>query len=69
MISSRLFLKSALAKSQFRRFAIVSRFTKDHEWVKYDTETKLAKVGITDYAQQQLGDIVFLDLPKQDDPT
>ena len=38
------------------------RYTKDHEWVAADGDT--ATVGITDYAQQQLGDIVFVDLPK-----
>ena len=36
-------------------------FTKDHEWI--DVEGDVATVGITDYAQGQLGDIVFVDLP------
>ena len=36
-------------------------FTKDHEWIDVDGET--ARVGITDYAQAQLGDIVFVELP------
>ena len=38
------------------------KYTKDHEWVKIDGAT--AKVGITDYAQQQLGDVVYVDLPE-----
>jgi glycine cleavage system H protein len=38
------------------------RFTKDHEYIRFDGEA--AVVGITDYAQAQLGDIVFVDLPK-----
>lgn len=38
------------------------RFTKDHEYVRLDGE--VAVVGISDYAQAQLGDIVFVDLPK-----
>jgi glycine cleavage system H protein len=38
------------------------KYTKDHEWVKIDGAS--AKVGITDYAQKQLGDIVYLDLPE-----
>jgi glycine cleavage system H protein len=38
------------------------RYTKEHEWVRVDGDT--AAVGITDYAQDQLGDIVYLDLPK-----
>ena len=37
------------------------RFSKDHEWVKVDGDT--ATVGITVYAQEQLGDVVFVDLP------
>ena len=37
------------------------RFSKDHEWVKIDGDT--ATVGITVYAQEQLGDVVFVDLP------
>lgn len=37
------------------------RYTKDHEWVKPAGET--ARIGISDYAQDQLGDIVFVELP------
>lgn len=36
------------------------KYTKDHEWVKVDGD--VATVGITDYAQDQLGDIVFVDI-------
>ena len=38
------------------------RYTKDHEWARLDGE--VATVGITDYAQAQLGDIVFVELPE-----
>ena len=38
------------------------RFTKDHEWIRLDGE--LAAVGITDYAQSQLGDVVYVELPE-----
>ena len=38
------------------------RFTKEHEWI--EVEGKTGKIGITDYAQNSLGDIVFVDLPK-----
>lgn len=38
------------------------KYSKEHEWVKIDGET--ARVGITDYAQDQLGDIVYVDLPE-----
>ena len=39
----------------------MKRYTKEHEWVALLGET--AKVGITDYAQRQLGDVVFVELP------
>lgn len=38
------------------------RYTKDHEWIRI--EGAVAVVGISDYAQSQLGDIVFVDLPE-----
>jgi len=38
------------------------RYTKEHEWI--EVEGKTAKIGITDYAQSSLGDIVFVELPK-----
>lgn len=38
------------------------RFTRDHEWVRFDGE--IAIVGITDYAQSQLGDVVYVELPE-----
>ncbi len=41
------------------------KYTKDHVWVKVDGDT--AKIGITDYAQDQLGDILFVDLPEEGD--
>ena len=37
------------------------RYTKDHEWVRLD-EDGLAAIGVTDYAQGELGDIVFVEL-------
>ncbi|WP_068080896.1 glycine cleavage system protein GcvH [Polycladidibacter stylochi] len=37
-------------------------FTNDHEWIK--VEGDIATVGITDYAQAQLGDVVFVELPE-----
>ncbi|HEX3739749.1 MAG TPA: glycine cleavage system protein GcvH [Terriglobales bacterium] len=38
------------------------KYTKEHEWLKSDGKT--ATIGITSYAQDSLGDIVFVDLPK-----
>ena len=37
------------------------RFTKDHEWVRVEGDT--ATIGISEYAQEQLGDVVFVELP------
>ena len=37
-------------------------YTKDHEWAKIDGDT--ATMGITDYAQEQLGEVVFVELPE-----
>ncbi len=38
-----------------------TKYTKDHEWVRVDGD--VATVGITDYAQEQLGDVVYVELP------
>jgi glycine cleavage system H protein len=38
------------------------RFTNDHEWIRLEGD--LAVVGITDYAQSQLGDVVYVELPE-----
>lgn len=40
----------------------MKKFSKDHEWIMVE-DNQVAKIGITDYAQKQLGDIVFVDLP------
>lgn len=37
------------------------RYTKDHEWIQL-LDDNIAKIGITDFAQQELGDIVFIDI-------
>jgi glycine cleavage system H protein len=38
------------------------KYTKDHEWIELTADR--GRVGITDYAQQQLGDVVYIDLPE-----
>jgi glycine cleavage system H protein len=38
------------------------RYTKEHEWVRLDGD--IATIGITDHAQEQLGDVVFVELPE-----
>lgn len=40
-------------------------YTKDHEWVKMEGDT--ATIGITDYAQKSMGDIVFINMPQEGD--
>ena len=41
-------------------------YSRDDEWLRYDGD--VAYVGITDYAQSELGDLVFVNLPEVDDP-
>ena len=44
------------------------RYTREHEWAKVDdADTRLVSVGITDFAQDELGDIVYFDLPSAGD--
>ena len=40
------------------------RYTEDHEWVRESADAQVVEVGITDYAQGELGDVVFVELPK-----
>jgi len=40
------------------------RYAKTHEWVRVDEEANIVTIGITDYAQQSLGDLVFVELPE-----
>jgi len=42
-------------------------YTEEHEWILFDDTSNTATVGITDYAQSELGDIVFMELPKTND--
>ena len=51
--------------NQARSFAIIKKFTESHEWLEYDTETKLAKIGITDHAQHELSEVVYVEMPDQ----
>ncbi len=44
------------------------RYTKEHEWLRVEDDGTVV-VGITDYAQEQLGDIVYVDLPEIDEET
>ena len=42
------------------------KYTRTHEWIRFEDETT-AFIGITDYAQDQLGDLVFVNLPEEGD--
>lgn len=42
-------------------------YTEDHEWIKLSEDGKTALIGITEFAQDQLGDIVYIGLPEVDD--
>lgn len=41
------------------------RYSKDHEWISVDGDS--ATIGVTDYAQQSLGDVVYIDMPRVGD--
>ena len=47
-------------KSEMMTFPSTLRYTKDHEWIKIEGNT--ATIGITDYAQRELGDIVYVEV-------
>ena len=52
----------------FRASLLVDRlFTPKHEWVVVDAETRVGTVGISSYAQEALGDVVFVQLPEVND--
>ncbi len=44
------------------RTGLETRYTRDHEWVRLDGD--IVTVGITEHAQEQLGDLVFIELPE-----
>ncbi|MFQ5381599.1 MAG: glycine cleavage system protein GcvH [Dehalococcoidia bacterium] len=44
--------------------AATMRFTETHEWVRVEAGSEVATVGITQFAQEQLGDVVFVELPE-----
>ena len=41
------------------------RYTPEHEWVSFDDSTGLGTIGITEYAQKALGDVVYVELPAE----
>jgi glycine cleavage system H protein len=51
-----------LSRKEQRMYPVEYRYTREHEWVSVNG--KVATVGITDYAQHELGDIVYVELPE-----
>ena len=49
------------------KFPAELRYTKDHEWIRVSDDGTTATVGITDFAQSELGDIVFVDVDTVDE--
>lgn len=59
------FLRSSMPSLRtIGRLFSTTRYTKSHEWVRFEDKAKaIAAVGVTDFAQSALGDVVFVDLP------
>lgn len=49
-------------QSRFTARCLTTKFSKDHEWIK--VEGDIGTIGITNHAQEQLGDVVYVDLPE-----
>lgn len=47
------------------RMDTTTRYTPEHEWVTLDTKTNIGTIGITNYAQKSLGDVVYVELPSE----
>ena len=59
-----MFKKSCHSRRRFILSALLAvRYTSDHEVVKFDDETGIGIVNLTDHAQAALGDVVFVELP------
>jgi glycine cleavage system H protein len=48
---------------QYLSYESARKYTKSHEWIEYYPDRKVARVGISNYAQQQLGEIIHLEMP------
>lgn len=58
-----MWISRIVPKSQSIRL-FSTKYTSDHEWISLDKSTNIGTIGITDFAQSQLGDIVHISLPK-----
>ncbi len=43
------------------------KYSKDHEWANYDEDEGIVIIGVTDYAQDKIGDITYVELPEDED--
>ncbi len=43
------------------------RYTNDHEWARFEEDTMTVTIGVTDWAQSRMGDVVYVELPQEDD--
>jgi glycine cleavage system H protein len=66
-LTSALRIQRALRPASYtlRRTVVTKLYTPDHEVIKFDKETGVGTVSITDYAQKSLGDVVFIELPEK----
>lgn len=66
LLTQRTFAPAARSfASSASRFKVQTRYTSEHEWVRFDDATGMGTIGITDYAQKSLGDVVFVELPSE----
>lgn len=59
VLSRGLMMKQMMGMSQLNK-----KYTKDHEWILVDENKNEAQIGITNYASNQLGQIVFIEMPE-----
>ena len=56
-------MKASVVHRSFSSAAAVKKYTEDHEAVVFDDSTGIGVISITNYAQESLGDVVFVELP------
>lgn len=57
-------MEGLLTNAQSNIAGSVKKYTKDHEWVDLSADRKSATIGISEYAAEQLGDVVYVELPE-----
>ena len=43
------------------------RYTREHEWARLDSKGRVVTIGVTDFAQEKMGDVVYVELPDEGD--